>query len=107
MEIVELARNTAAIEWVDKNVPPHLIPSFQAWARRIIDKVDEDDCAHLGTIIHEAKEQRVRVGSPSMRAHVYGLVFNWDDGRKSVAYRALLRVNDSGQIVEFIAVDKE
>lgn len=107
MEIVELARDEAANEWVEKNVPFNLIPSLQTWARRIIDKVDEDDCAYLGVIIHEAKEQRMVVNSPSMRAHVYGLIFNWDDGRKSIAYRALLRVDDSGQIVEFIAVDKE
>lgn len=105
MEAMELARDDHANNWVTENAPDRVIAALQQWARQIISRVDEDDCAFLSTVIHEAKELRIAAGSPSMRAHTYGLIFQWDDGRKGVCYRAALRVDDSNRIVEFIPVD--
>lgn len=105
MEVVELVRDAEANNWVLENAPDRVVNDLQAWARQIINRVDEDDCAFLSTVIHEAREQRITADSPSMRAHVYGLIFQWDDGRKGVYYRAALRVDDSNRIVEFIPVD--
>lgn len=106
-EEVELARDEAANEWVEQNVPERIVDSLRSWARRIIDKRDQDDCASIGVLIFDAREMCITVDHPLIRAYTYGLIFNWDDGRKGVAYRAALRVNDSNQVVEFIPADKE
>jgi hypothetical protein len=105
MEEVELARDEAANQWIDENVQEGIVASLQSWARRMIDVHDEDDTASIGVLLLDAREMRTTVDAPSIRAYTYGLIFQWDDGRKGVVCRSALRTDDSNQVVEFIPVD--
>jgi hypothetical protein len=103
--MIEKARDEAANQWVDSNVPQRLIEELRRWARSMIDAHDEDDCATIGVLLLDVQSMHTSYGRV-LRGYTYSLIFNWDDGRKGTAARALLRVSDSNEVVEFIPVDE-
>ena len=107
-EIKELARDEAANQWVDDNVSESDAERLRSWARQMVDKHDEDDQAQLGVLLTQpCKPFDTKLGELPYRAHVYALIFSWDDGREPLAIRSALKINDANQVIDFIIIDKE
>jgi hypothetical protein len=108
LELQTLARDEAANQWVESNVSSSLAEKLRSWARGMLDKYDADDQAQVGVLLTEpCRPFDSQQGVLPSRAHIYALIFTWDDGREQKVLRAALYVNDANEIIDFVPVDKE
>lgn len=109
-EMQTLARDEAANKWVDDNVLPVIAERLRSWSRGMLDEYDADDQAQVGVLLTQPclPFDTVKGFLPvKTRAHIYALIFTWDDGRGQKAIRAALYVNDANHVVGFTPIDGE
>jgi hypothetical protein len=99
-----LARDEAANMWVDTNVPGMVAAQLRAWGRMQIEKYDADDRAEIGVLLTKPGLMQTGPEATPVRGYVYGLIFTRED-EPQVCQRAILRINNEHEIVEFVPVD--
>jgi hypothetical protein len=103
-----LARDHVANAWVDSHVSEPIVERLRSWCRTTIDKCDPDDQAQVGVLLTQpCRAFDSEKGLLPKRAHIYVLVFTWDEWRDQKAVRAALYVNDANEVIDFEPIDKE